>query len=204
MRAIVSAENLGAAYLLFSSRLPPPVPTEQLAMPAQERVRLDDQQGLLPGPDATGEQHQERPIGRCATRALDAAPQYEELAAQEGILGEEGGPTAHEVGERARRNRRFGGSRRGEQALPKRAGEGSSELGTTAEEASQHREAPHRVQAAQDRHTPVTHCRRVPLPLDTSMWRSARTDIPNGQHTGTWPVFSAIGRGGRRGSSSCA
>ena len=107
-------------------------------MPAEHGFRLDDQQRLAPGPEATGEQHQERPIGRRAARALDAAPQDAELVAEEGVLGDEGGPTAHEVGERARHNTLFGGSRRGEQALPERANKGAAELSTAAEQARQH------------------------------------------------------------------
>jgi len=131
--------NLGAACLLYRSRLLPPVPTEQIAMPAQERVGLDDQQGLLPGPDATSEQHQERPIGRGAARALGAAPQDEELLAQQRVLGDEGGPTAHEVGEGTNHDALFGGLRRDGQAVLEGASNGSPELGTATEQANEHR-----------------------------------------------------------------
>lgn len=48
--------------------------------------------------------------------------------AQEGVLGHEGGTTAHEVG----------GFRRGEEVLPERTGKGAAEPGTTAEQARQH------------------------------------------------------------------
>jgi hypothetical protein len=58
----------------------------------------------------------------------DAAPQDEELLAQEGVLGDEGGPAAREVGDHARRDR----------VLRERASQGSPELGTPTEEASQH------------------------------------------------------------------
>jgi hypothetical protein len=74
-----------------------------------------------------------------AAGALDAAPQDEELLAQEGVLGDEGGPPAHEVGEGAHRDALVGGLRRGDQALPQRASQGSPELGTTAEPVRQHR-----------------------------------------------------------------
>src|SRR3954447_21787175 len=107
-------------------------------MPAEYGLRLDDQQCLAPGPETAGEQDEERPIGRGAARALEAAPEDEELLTQEGMLGDEGGPTAREVGDRARRDAPFGGRRRSDQALLERAGEGSSELGTTAEQTRQH------------------------------------------------------------------
>src|SRR4051794_27717301 len=119
-------------------RFPPPEQAEALPMPAQQGLRLDDQQGLAPGPKTTGQQHQERPVGRGAARALDAAPQDDDLLAQERVLGDEGGPTAHEVGECARHGGLLGGLRRRDQSLPKRVGQGTSELGTTAEQARQH------------------------------------------------------------------
>ena len=72
-------------------------------------------------------------------RSLAAAPQDEELLARAGVLGDEGGATAREVGERARHNILFGGFRRGEPALPERADKGLAEPGTTVEHARQHR-----------------------------------------------------------------
>jgi len=109
-----------------------------LPVPAEQGFRLDDQQRLAPSPEATGEQHQERPSGRRAARARGAAPQDAELVAEEGVLGHEGGPTVHEVGERARHNTLFGGFRRGVQAWPARANKGAAELSTAAEQARQH------------------------------------------------------------------
>ncbi len=90
-------------------------------MPAEQGRRLDDQQRLTPGPEVAGEQQQECPIGRGAARALDAAPEDEELLAQEGVLGDEGGTAAHEIGEGVGHHGRFGGFRRAGQALPERA-----------------------------------------------------------------------------------
>jgi len=107
-------------------------------MPAEQGRRLDEQQCLAPGPEAAGEQHEERPIGRRAAGSLDAAPEDEERLAQEGVLRDERGPTAHEVGEGARRDALRGGLRRGAQAVPERAGQGSSEIGAMADQARQH------------------------------------------------------------------
>ncbi len=105
--------------------------------------------------EAAGQEYEQRPVGRRAARARDAAPEDEELLAQESVLGDEGVPTAHEVGERAHRDGRFGGFRRGGQALPERANQGLSALGTLAEQASQHQGAPHRRAVAKPPHRPV-------------------------------------------------
>jgi hypothetical protein len=45
-------------------RPPPPDETEPGAVPAQQRRRLHDLQGLAPRPDAAGQEDEERPIGR--------------------------------------------------------------------------------------------------------------------------------------------
>ena len=97
-------------------------------MPAQQGLGLDDQQGLAPGPKATGQQHQECPFGRGAARALGAAPEDEELLTQESILGDEGGPIAHEVGEGAGYHALCGRLRRRAQAVPER-GQGIDRTG---------------------------------------------------------------------------
>ena len=86
---------------------------------------------------------------------IDAAPEDEELLAQEGVLGDEGGSTAHEIGECIGHHSRFGGFRCAGQALPERASKGSPELGTTAEQARQHHGTPYRVAVAKMPHTPV-------------------------------------------------
>jgi hypothetical protein len=68
-------------------------------MPAQEGLGLHDQQGLPPERDTAGQEHEERAVGRRTARPLDAAPQDEELLAQEGILGDELGLTARQIGQ---------------------------------------------------------------------------------------------------------
>ena len=72
-------------------------------------------------------------MGRGAARALDAAPEGEELLAQEGILGDEGGAAAHKIGEHARHDGLVGGLRRGAPATPERASKGSPQMGTLVE-----------------------------------------------------------------------
>jgi hypothetical protein len=51
-------------------------------MPAQQRVRLDDEQCRPPRADAAGQEHQQRAVGGPTAGALDAAPQDEELLLQ--------------------------------------------------------------------------------------------------------------------------
>ncbi len=50
-------------------------------MPAQERVRLDDQEGILPRAHAAGQQDQERTVTSGQARPFDAAAEDDELRA---------------------------------------------------------------------------------------------------------------------------
>ena len=90
-------ERLGR-HLRLRCRPRPRFPSLERAepggMPAQHGIQLDDQQRLPPGLDAAGKQDEDRPIGRRAARALDAAPEDDKLLAQEGVLGDKRGPTA--------------------------------------------------------------------------------------------------------------
>jgi hypothetical protein len=52
-------------------------------------VGLHERRCLPPGPDAAGQEHQERAPGGGAARALDAAPQDEALVAQRRVLGDQ-------------------------------------------------------------------------------------------------------------------
>jgi len=66
-------------------------------MPAQQGLRLDDEQGLPPGTNPAGQQHQERAVRWRRNRARDAPAQHEQLLAQERVLGEQLRPAAHQV-----------------------------------------------------------------------------------------------------------
>lgn len=81
------------------SRLPVPESAKELPVPAQDGLGLDDQDGLGSGPEAAGQQHQQRPIALGAARARDAAAQDEELLTQQRILGDEFGFTPYNVGQ---------------------------------------------------------------------------------------------------------
>jgi len=66
-------------------------------VPAQQRLRPNDQQCLPPGADPTSEEHQERAIRRRHGWARDVAAQHDHLLAKEGILGEQLRPTPQEI-----------------------------------------------------------------------------------------------------------
>ena len=75
----------------------PPEGAEPRAVPPQRCLGLDARQGLPPGADAPGEQHQERPIRPRHGGARDAAPLHEQVLTQEGVLGEQLRPAAQQV-----------------------------------------------------------------------------------------------------------
>jgi len=68
---------------------PPPARPEPRAVPPQQRLRPDEEEGLPPSANPHGEQHEERPIRPRHRRARDAAAQGQHPLAQQGVLGEE-------------------------------------------------------------------------------------------------------------------
>ena len=66
-------------------RLPEEAPA--LAMPAQHRLRPDDEQRFPPVPHLARERDDERAIGARAVRPFAMAVELEELLAQQQILG---------------------------------------------------------------------------------------------------------------------
>ena len=71
---------------------------EQVAMPAQQSIRLDNQQGLSPGGYLTGKQHQEQTIFPRELQSFALSSEHDQLVAQQGIFEEEVGFAACEVG----------------------------------------------------------------------------------------------------------
>ena len=67
-------------------------------MPAQQGVRLDEEQRVPRGTQAAGQQHQQRPIRLGATGSLDLPLQDDQLLAQEGVLQQQVASTAGEIG----------------------------------------------------------------------------------------------------------
>jgi len=80
------------------ARLPSPARPEARAVPPQQRLRPDEEQGLPPGADPAREHHRERTIRRRHDRALDAPTQHEQLLAEHGVLGAQRRATPHHSG----------------------------------------------------------------------------------------------------------
>ena len=81
------------------TRLPAPALAKELAVPPQQGVGLDDEQGMMPNAEAAGQQHQQGPVSWRATRALDATPQDDELLTEERILSDEFRFAPHQIGQ---------------------------------------------------------------------------------------------------------
>ena len=76
---------------------------ESLGDAAKERLGFDDQQGILPGSQATGEEDKETAIDAGEARAFDRAREHDELLPQQEVLSDQLGFTAGKVGDGAQR-----------------------------------------------------------------------------------------------------
>jgi len=85
--------------------LEPPEQPEALAMPAQERIGLEDEDGFLPSPDPAGEEDEPRAIGWGESWLVNLAVEDDELLAEERVLGNELGIAASEIEGRAEKDR---------------------------------------------------------------------------------------------------
>ena len=74
-------------------------------MPAQERIRLEDEDGFLPTPDPAGEENEPKAIGWGEAWLVNLAVEDNELLAEEGVLGDELGVATSDVEGRAEKNR---------------------------------------------------------------------------------------------------
>jgi hypothetical protein len=86
-------------------------------MPAQEGFRLDDEQALAPGPQAAGQQDQQRAIPGGAARPCDRAPQDDQLLPEQRILEDEFGLAAGKIGQRAGEERSGSGAGGSQEAI---------------------------------------------------------------------------------------
>jgi hypothetical protein len=107
-------------------------------MPAQDGLGLDDEKGLAPGAQATGEQDQERTVGRSAPRAFHTAAEDDYLVTEEGILHQQLGLAARQVGQGTGDEGRGRRLSEGAEPLVKAVGEGLSRGRQVADEASHH------------------------------------------------------------------
>jgi hypothetical protein len=78
-----------------------PEATKQVAMPAQQRIGLHDEQALAPGAHMTGQQDQHGPVDARAARTLGTPSQDDQLLPEEGIFGNQLGLAADKIGQRA-------------------------------------------------------------------------------------------------------
>lgn len=81
-------------------------------MPAQERVGFEDQQGVFPMLDATGEENKPKALGLGEVGHLNLTvdAQRDQLLTEQGVLGDESVFCACEVGGYGKRQRMMGGS----------------------------------------------------------------------------------------------
>src|ERR1035437_8476428 len=77
-----------------------PEEAKPLPMPTEERVRLDDEEGLSPGTYFPGQQHEEHSVGAGQPWLLDAPTQDDELLPEKGVLGNQLRFGPREVGKR--------------------------------------------------------------------------------------------------------
>jgi hypothetical protein len=91
----------GARRAAGPSGPPPPQPPEAVPVPAEQRLGLDDQQGLTPRPDAAGQQDKQRSIRAGGARTLRRAGEDDELVTKERVLGDQLGPAPDQVRGRA-------------------------------------------------------------------------------------------------------
>ncbi len=73
-----------------------------LAMPAQERLWLDNEKRLLPGPNYPGQKHQKHPIRFGICRSFHVSAEDDELLAQKCIFCHEFGLASAKVRQRPR------------------------------------------------------------------------------------------------------
>jgi len=162
-------------------------------MPAQQRVRLDNEECRPPGTDAVGQEHQQRAVGARAAGPLNTAAEDGELVAEERVLGRERGLAPRQVGERAdgkRRAHRAGG---GQEALAEAVRGSAADRDQAVQQADRLWTIPSFVdgivQGGRD-------CSRGPVPrIERRIARNADTGCQSdcsdgllGQDSGWWPA----------------
>jgi hypothetical protein len=88
-----------------------PIPAKELPMPAQQGVRLNNHEDLLPGTNQPGQQDEQDAIGVGACRPFHLSPEDDKLLAQEGIFRDQFGLASAKIGyglQRQRGQERFG------------------------------------------------------------------------------------------------
>ena len=111
-----------------------PEQSETLAMPTEEGVGFEDEQGFLPILDATGEEDEPEAIRLRKGRLFDLAIKDNELLAEKSILGDQVRLGASQVGGSAENHRMAGRLSEMEEGLFKEGDETAEQLGQPMEE----------------------------------------------------------------------
>jgi hypothetical protein len=77
------SQRLSAPLVLWLG-LAPPYATKQVTVPAQECIKLDDDQGLFPRTELAGQEHKQRAVVPGEFWSLGLPLQHDHLLAQEG------------------------------------------------------------------------------------------------------------------------
>jgi hypothetical protein len=80
-------------------------------MPAQERLGLDNEQGLFPGPNHPCQKHQEDPIPSDRDGSFDVSAEDNQLLSEERVFCHELGLASGKVSQRPQQERSGGGFR---------------------------------------------------------------------------------------------
>jgi hypothetical protein len=78
-----------------------PEHAEELTMPAKERLRLDEEEGLFPGPNHPGQEYQKKPVRLFVHWSLDLSAQDDELLPQQRVFCQQFGFPSGQIGERS-------------------------------------------------------------------------------------------------------
>ncbi len=85
----------GLRHLWFGAAAPDQA--EQLAMPAEKSIRLDDEESLFPEGRGPGQEQEPESVPIAELRVFDLALQDDQLVPEEGVLGDELGLAAHGI-----------------------------------------------------------------------------------------------------------
>jgi len=86
-----------------------PEHTEEFTVPAQQRLWLDKEKGLVPGPCHPGQNHQEKPVSLSVCRSLHLPTKDDQWHAYQHVFCQEFGFASGQIGEHSEHK----GSRRG-------------------------------------------------------------------------------------------
>ena len=78
-----------------------PEHTEELTMPAQQRLRLDKEKRLFPGSNHPGEEHQQKPVRLPVHWSFDLSMKDDQLMSQQRVFRQQFGFASGQISERS-------------------------------------------------------------------------------------------------------